>query len=318
MGRRLIHRRGSRSPQQGGPQVHSPAISAPDGSIEMARLLDAPPVLTPQVHRGDTRLTRAWGHGGLREAYMRGVKGHVAVACHGGGHPISWRVENKTHASIASRNAFTLIPTTVDGHWNISGPVVVSHVYLTQERLQACADDTAGGRPVELLVRVAHEDPVVAGLLQILSHEAERDTESSRLFVEQVIDLLCLRLVSDHSSIGQRPASPRHRGLAGWQVNRIAAYIREHMADSIGIDELAAQVGLSRYHFCTAFRQATGRPPYAWLTAERVSRARELLANRQLTITNVALAVGYATPSAFASTFRKLVGASPTEFRQRL
>ena len=94
---------------------------------------------------------------------MRGMSGHVVVACHSGEHEISWRVENRRIASRTSRRAFTLIPEGYDGHWEIGGPVEVSHVYLTQERVQACPDALIGdGKWAELLPRVSFEDPGAA------------------------------------------------------------------------------------------------------------------------------------------------------------
>lgn len=289
-----------------------------DAPGEMARLLDEPPVLTPAVLRGDTRLTRRWAHGGLRHDYMRGMVGHVAVGCHSGEHEISWRVENRRFASRTSRRAFTLIPEGFDGHWDIGGPVEVSHVYLTQERLQSCADAVAGGKRVEVLVRVAFEDPAAAGLLDVLSHEAARDSSSSRLFVEQAIDLLCTRLVRGHSSLDSLPSPAPRRGLADWQVRRVTAFMRDKLDRPIGLDDLASLAGLSRFHFCTAFRRATGRTPHQWLTAQRIGRARELLADPARSVTDIALAVGYETPSAFAASFRKAVGSTPSDFRRSL
>ena len=79
-----------------------------------------------------------------------------------------------------------------------------------------------------------------------------------------------------------------------------------------------AQVKLSRFHFCTAFRLATGRTPHEWLTSLRIERARELLADPETRITDIALEVGYKTPSAFAASFRKVAGITPTEFRRGL
>jgi AraC family transcriptional regulator len=287
----------------------------PDGPVEMARILDVPPVVEPYVLRGDTRLTRQWVHGGLHD-YMRGMSGHVVVGCFHGEREISWRVERKRFASRTQRRAFTLIPEGHDGRWDIEGKVVVSHAYLTQRHLQACADEMAGGRKVELQVRVAFEDPAVAGLLDILSHEAANDSAASRLFVEHAIDLLCLRLIRGHSSIEAMPLSERRRGLADWQVRRVTAYMRGNLARHVGLDELAAVVGLSRFHFCTAFRQATGVTPHRWLTMQRMERARDLLRDRALSVTDVAFAVGYETPSAFAAIFRRSVGTTPTAFRR--
>ncbi|MCK1595323.1 hypothetical protein, partial [Bradyrhizobium sp. 164] len=238
----------------------------------MARILDEPPMLLSDVLQGDARLTPKWAHGGLKEDYMRGVTGHIAVGCYEGQHQISWRIENKLLNSRTNPKAFTLIPQGVDGHWNIAGPVVVSHVYLTQERLQACADEVAGGRRVEILPRVAFADPAAAGLLEILSHEAERDSASSRLFVERAIDLLCLRLVQEHSSFGALPAQGRKGGLAGWQVKRVTAFMAENLNRHIGLDELAALVDLSRFHFCTAFRRSTCQSAFDWGSDSYVER----------------------------------------------
>jgi AraC family transcriptional regulator len=289
----------------------------PDAPREMARLLDEPPVLTSEVLRNDSRLTQPWAHGGLRFDYMRGMSGHVVVACHSGEHAISWRVENRGIASRTSPRAFTLIPEGYDGHWEIGGPVVVSHVYLTQQRLEECADALIGdGRPVELLPRVGFEDPSAADILQILAREGSRGSACSLLFVEQAIDLLCIRLIKGHSSREAFPLDTRPGGLAAWQVSRVTAYMREHLAKPIGLDELAGLVGLSRFHFCTAFRHATGYTPHAWLVLQRIARARDLLKDPALSITEIALAVGYQTPSAFAARFRRIAGITPTECRR--
>jgi AraC family transcriptional regulator len=289
----------------------------PDGPSEMARILDVPPVLAPEILRGDTRLTQRWVHGGLYN-YMRGMTGHVVVGCHSGEEEISWRVERKRFASRTQRRAFTLIPEGYDGHWEIGGQVVVSHVYLTQEHLQACADEVAGGKAIELLVRVAFEDSAAAGLLEILSDEAARDSSSSRLFVEQAIDLLCLRLIRGHSSLDAIPTPVSRHGLADWQVRKVTAFIRDNLERQIGLDELAGLVRLSRFHFCTAFRRATGHSPHQWLTRQRIARARDLLVNSELSITEIALSVGYETPSAFTARFRNAMGITPSTFRRSM
>ena len=138
------------------------------------------------------------------------------------------------------------------------------------------------------------------------------------LFVEQALDLLCTHLHARPFLAGQSTMPVARRGLLAWQVRRVTAYMRERLDQDIGLDELAAQVNLSRFHFCTAFRLATGHTPYEWLTSLRIERARQLLADPRLRVTDIALAVGYKTPSAFAASFRKVAGVTPTEFRRSL
>ena len=165
---------------------------------------------------------------------------------------------------------------------------------------------------------MAFDDPVGARVMELLGRDAAATNDpAGRLFVEQATDLLVTQLVRGHSSFGTIALPPR-RGLAEWQVRKVASCMREHLDEPIGLEVLADLVGLSRFHFCTAFRQETGSTPHNWLVKLRMDRARQLLARAELPVTEVALAVGYETPSAFTASFRKVTGVTPSEFRRRL
>ena len=114
---------------------------------------------------------------------------------------------------------------------------------------------------------------------------------------------------------------PPHTGLSGglanWQVRRVTSYMLDHLDRDVSLDELATLVDLSRAHFCTAFRLSVGRTPREWLIDKRIERARELLAKSAMSITEIALALGY-TPSAFGAIFRERVGMTPSGFRRTL
>jgi len=61
---------------------------------------------------------------------------------------------------------------------------------------------------------------------------------------------------------------------------------------------------------------ATGRTPHEWLTKLRLERAQELMRNPKMPLTEIALAVGYQTPSAFSAAFRRDTGMTPSSFRR--
>jgi AraC family transcriptional regulator len=170
---------------------------------------------------------------------------------------------------------------------------------------------------MELLWRKCCEDKTLYTILELLSAEAELGEASSRLFIEQLLDLMCTHLLRAHATSTLPSVSPR-KGLAAWQVKRVTGYMRENLDKDIALQELADTVGLSRFYFCSAFRMATGYTPHEWLTRLRIENARQLLAIQTMPITEIALAVGYQTPSAFAAAFRRLMGASPREYRRRL
>ena len=222
-------------------------------------------------------------------------------------------------SGTARAGGIGVVPAGWDGHWDIDAQASLSYVMLQDARLKGFADQwLTRGRGVELIPCVAEPDPIGAHLLRALARHAAQPDQSASLFVEQALDLLCMHLIRAHSSLAKpTPATP-WRGLLAWQVRRITAYMRERLDRDIRLDDLAAQVDLSRFHFCTSFRLATGRTPHEWLTGLRIDRARQMLGDSSISITEIALAVGYKTPSAFASSFRKVAGVTPTEFRRAL
>lgn len=293
---------------------HSALGNAPD---ELARIIGlAPPVAESRL-RGDTRLTRPWGHGALHDR-LPGLADNVIITYYGDAQDIVWRVGGDRHAGQTRPGTITIIPQAYEGRWDIAGPIGVSHVFLSGERLRESAEQLAGGAVVDLLPRVGFDDPVAARLMHMLGAEAASPDPSARLFVEQATDLLVTQLVRGHSSYGALAAEAPRRGLADWQVRRVTDYMRAHLDAEVGLAELAGLVNLSRFHFCTAFRLATGRTPHEWLMALRIQEAQRLLTHPEMKITEIALAVGYQTPSSFAAAFRKVARMTPTEFRRRL
>ena len=118
---------------------------------------------------------------------------------------------------------------------------------------------------------------------------------------------------------GAPPARTTTRGgLSGWQQKRVAEFIEEHLADEVRLNALAELVDLSPYHFARAFKQSFGVPPHRYHVSRRIERAKELLAAPSSSVTDVALAVGFAETSSFSAAFRKTTGYAPSEYRRGL
>jgi transcriptional regulator GlxA family with amidase domain len=112
-------------------------------------------------------------------------------------------------------------------------------------------------------------------------------------------------------------AQPRwHRGgLAPRALQRVREFIEAHLEDRISIQMLAAIAGLSTYHFARAFKQSAGVTPHDYLVRRRVTRVQELLADTDLPLSEIAVAVGFADQSHCARRFREHVGLSPSRYR---
>ena len=117
---------------------------------------------------------------------------------------------------------------------------------------------------------------------------------------------------------GSALASETRGGLPGWQQKKVAQYIGEHLANEISLLSLAQLVRLSPFHFSRAFKQSFGMPPHRYLTWQRIERAKALLGERKLSVTEIGLDVGFSETSSFTAAFRKLTGETPTAYRRSL
>jgi len=104
-------------------------------------------------------------------------------------------------------------------------------------------------------------------------------------------------------------------GLPPRALRRVREYIAAHLEENISIQGLARIVGLSMYHFARAFKQSEGVTPHHFLLRCRVRRAQELLADTELPLAEIALAVGFSDQSHCARRFREFVGVTPSRYR---
>ena len=129
-------------------------------------------------------------------------------------------------------------------------------------------------------------------------------------------DLLATRLLAGHAGA---PAPPQSAigGLSPMTLNRAIQRLRSSVATDVSLAALASDAGLSRFHFCRAFKESTGLSPHAWLRQHRLEQAMKMLRDNGDSIALIAATLGYSSQTAFAAAFRKLTGESPTDWRRR-
>jgi AraC family transcriptional regulator len=153
-----------------------------------------------------------------------------------------------------------------------------------------------------------HHDPVITSVLQALWSSAQAGACLPG-FLEHGAQVLLHRL-------GQLAGQRRDTGgtatpLSARRMRQLEAYIDAQQGQPLSVTELAAAVQMQPSSFGRALRAATGLPPYAFLTRHRMQQAGAALAQGR-TVTDVALASGYANPSKFSAAFRRVLGCSPS------
>jgi AraC family transcriptional regulator len=156
-------------------------------------------------------------------------------------------------------------------------------------------------------------DPTISALMLRIWQEALAGTQESALVADTAWTSVAALLLR---ASGRSTPLTVHGGLAGWQLRRITEHIQDRLTEDVSLNELAGLAGLSPRHLCTAFRQSTGLPPHRWQIERRVERAKAMLTDPAVPVTDVALACGFGTPSHFATMFRRATGCTPSAWRR--
>lgn len=218
----------------------------------------------------------------------------------------------------------TVLPVGSQHGFRVAAGVRFAHLYFADgfaRRLGAELYGGAGDR--EGLLRddsVFFRDPDLRAVASAYSARAfDADDPPTALEMDSRAILVGLRLFRRHSVLAPSGAAapPPRGGLAPWRLRRATEWLDAHLAGDARLADLAAAVGLSERHLCTAFRVSTGRPPHRWLLERRVEHAKALLAaGPARPVTEVALACGFASSAHFATVFRKATGLTPSAWHR--
>lgn len=280
---------------------------------EMSRVLRTAPIHVAADASGGA--IAHWNHGPLHDV-VEPMTDHVIMAYNG----TIQRMERRSGRSIESgtfrRGVVIIIPAGSSSRWDIPKPVDVVQLYLPRATITRIADETNSFTTTDLLERTAHPDLITSRLLLSAADALEGNTVLDALFRQQLTDLLATRLLAAHT--GKAPNyQPAHGGLAPSVLRRAIERLRSDADADVSLVALAADAGLSRFHFCRAFKESTGLSPHNWLRQYRLEQAINMLRDPQNSVALVAASLGYASQTAFAAAFRKLTGETPTDWRRR-
>ncbi len=209
------------------------------------------------------------------------------------------------------RNKLTFVPGGCDlsGWSRILRPGTVTTVYF-----EPCASDDGRTDLAQSPPMIEFEDNMVrAALLQFQAILTDPSLDISG-YAETLGVLLSFELARFRTQLKQ-PA-PQQGGLTARQVRLVVEYLESRLSDKTTVSELAALVDLSRFHFIRAFKKTVGMPPHQYLVHRRVERAKELLADRNLSVTEIAERSGFNSTTQLTRSFRRIVGTTPSTFRR--
>ncbi len=179
----------------------------------------------------------------------------------------------------------------------------------------------ASGRRHERLLRalppvlVVTDDVEVCAWMESIAVDASRRPAGAQAMMDRLLDWALVCTLRDWFEELDADAPGWYRGPADPVVGPALEAMHGKPSAGWTVASLAAEAGVSRALFARRFSEVMGQSPLAYLTECRMDEAEELLADRSLTMAQVAKAVGYADAFGFSAAFKRLRGIRPTDFR---
>jgi AraC family transcriptional regulator len=197
----------------------------------------------------------------------------------------------------------------------------VFHLYLAAEQFRILSTDASGlaVTPQSIDYVAGLDDDLLRQIAYTILRELKEESAGGKLLVESLALGMVAHLAHSYSAVATKvsPDTLRAGALEGHRLQRVLAYINDNPESELTVAELASVACLSRFHFTRAFREATGHPPYRYVSAKRLERAKWLLTQTRQSLAEIAVSCCFSSQANFTRAFRRGTGTSPGEYRRR-
>lgn len=156
--------------------------------------------------------------------------------------------------------------------------------------------------------------------LNVNPADAERNYKATRVISpkqhEAVVQLLAI--FAQHLSMVCNQIVVQHANAEPPVIKRAKDFIQAHHAEDLSLGQVAKAVNTSTFYFCKIFKKSTGINFTDYVSRVRIERARNLLLNPNLRVSEIAYEVGFQSLTHFNRVFRRIVGQSPSDYRSKL
>jgi AraC family transcriptional regulator len=214
-----------------------------------------------------------------------------------------------------------VVPAGMTLHWSQRESVQneALHLYLHPNFLRTTAESIDFDySQIHIAEQFGIRDEHLQHIAMSLLCEMKEPNVIGRVYAESLAKVLAMQIVRRYSYLKDLQTS--RGGMAPRKLRRAIEFIKENLdkEQTVALAAVAEAVQMSYFHFSRAFKQSTGVSPNAYMTEQRIGRAKKLLTDTDLPIADIALRTGFASQSHFTTTFRKLVWTTPKAFRKML
>lgn len=149
--------------------------------------------------------------------------------------------------------------------------------------------------------------------LRAMLQEIEAKPMGYQVVCQDLLEILVMKLMRHSRSALW--VTPMHRATR--ECAAVRRYLDSHYKENLSLNLLAQVAHLNKYHLAHQFRREFGVSPIHYLLSRRIAESRQLLADTDLSISQISQTLGFSSPSYFSQSFRRAEGVSPQEYRRK-
>jgi len=226
-----------------------------------------------------------------------------------------WTVDGRTRRAEHGPGNLYILPTGTRDRFTRYAPTSHLTLVMAPYFLAGALEEIAHLADAELISNWNVRDRHIASLMLALHADLEDGSPAGPLYGESLGLALAHYLIRRYSVRAPRRLEYKG-GMPTVRLNRVVDFMQQNYASETRLAELAHLAGMSPHYFCELFKKSIGLSPHQYSLRCRIDRAKEFLRNPQYTVSRVAKATGFADQSHFTKVFRRIVGITPTQFRQ--
>ncbi len=225
------------------------------------------------------------------------------------------------------------------GHWRVSLPIdgdiwIVpagktfkvqlqgAQFQFAELRIEQSALNEFSTNPpsdLHLEAKLALRDELIHLGLRQLAEVSEEPDKTDMAFAASLLETMCRYICKKYAASATTSSKNKSYGpLTPDQYVAVERFIEEHLSEKITLDQLAKITGQTSKRFLSDFTQTAGKTPIRFVIGRRISKAQSLLSCTAIDITDIAMMTGFSSHAHLTSTFKNLIGVSPSQYRRRL
>lgn len=213
--------------------------------------------------------------------------------------------------------AMCLMPAGISTEWSIESKFNFIHLYFQEDYFNKIIEENydIDSRLVELQDLTYDTDPLIQNICRDVIVPLDWDSPADQMSLSSASQLMIQHLMRNYTNRLEK-LSPVKGGLAPYLLRQVKEFIDVNLDQNLTIDDLAAEVNLSSFHFARMFKNSMNKAPHQYVLSRRIDKAKELLGSTNMPLVDIALLCGFSSQAHLSTRFKSKTGLSPLKFRK--